>query len=200
MEAEKLVLPRLVVCAYRGHSWVSKTIRFQTRSRWSHIALGWWCCGDLLQFGQFGRVIEAWHKGGKKSLFGLWDHGKVRETAGLWEDHEPGTQVDLFAVRNRCEVLDRSAWEFAVSQIGKGYDFRSVFQFCSRREPSRNRKWFCSELAFSALQHGGYDVLERIPAAMVSPQMLVVSPVFGYVGSVREKDGGVEDAFDLELL
>ncbi len=148
----------MYLLAYRGRSLISKAIRWQTRSVYSHVALE-----DLN-----GTVYEAWHVGG------------VRKLGSLQHGHAPGTKIDRFAI---IPVLDDMAVRsFLLEQLGKKYDYRSVFRFLTRRECAADDRWFCSELVAYALNLGGVQLQSRIPSSKLSPRDVCMSPVLVLVG------------------
>lgn len=136
------------ILAYQGISLVSKAIRWQTRSPWSHI-------GILLSD---GRTVEAWHKGG------------VVISANQRKNHTIGTKIAVFRID--FEFYEEKVEASLLSEVGKKYDFRSVFRFVSRRNAPADDRWFCSELAHAKLPF----LLERVNSAHVSPRDLVMSP------------------------
>lgn len=160
------VTPNIYILLYRGKSWVSKLIRFQTRSVYSHASL------YVPKIGNF----EAWHKGG------------VRCTDSPSVGHTPGTPVDAFRV-TMAQVHAEQIIQFVQGQVGKDYDFRSVFRFLTRRpeHPTDKNKWFCSELVFAAFEHGGIKLLERIEPWAVSPAILSYSPYLKWVEGWKTK-------------
>lgn len=124
------------IALYKGKSWISKAIRWQTRMDYSHAAF---VLAD-------GSVIEAWQP-------------CVRHVANLSIQHTPGTVVDLFAF---CRPLSGeqeamlAAW--AVKQCGINYDYRSILRFVTRKASDGDRaKWFCSEM----VSFGCEDVIGR---------------------------------------
>jgi hypothetical protein len=168
---------RLVVAAYRGIGAISRAIRFQTRSRWSHVGLLWAQGSDPSLWPVDGQLIEAWHKGG------------VRLLPGAWVDHDPRTAIDIFGLPEMAPTAQAAAWRFAVLQVGNPYDFRNVFRFVSRRTPSEDGKWFCSELVAASCEYAGYPLLRRLPPAATSPAMVVWSPRLDYLGTAYLDDG-----------
>jgi len=147
------------ILGYKGISWVSKTIRWQTRSVYSHVAI------ELSD----GRVIEAWHKGG------------VRVNRDFGARHTPETEVDVFIIEkdfNELKVMD-----FLTPQIGKKYDFWSIVKFLTRRNEPVDDKWFCSEIVMQAFIEGGLHLLRRIPPSHVDPGHLLTSPYLKLAGS-----------------
>jgi len=174
---------RLIVTAYRGVSLLSRAIRWQTWSVYSHVGLGRVAVDrplseTLRQFAAAGETIEA------------WDPGGVRYGAtGPCRHHTPGTRIDCFVVPGLGADASRQAWEFASGQVGKRYDYRGLVRFLKRSKPRQDDRWFCSELVFAALAAGGLHALERIDPSQVSPGLLIASPVFLYAGSLQWPDG-----------
>lgn len=130
-----------MIALYRGRSLISRLIRWQTRSEYSHAA---WVCADR-------SVIEAW-----------WPHG-VRHVAHPFVGHTPGTEIDLWAVSGLMEVQRLAIERFLLSQRGKPYDIRGVVRFVSRRPGGRQTRWFCSELLAAALDLAGAPLLHAAP-------------------------------------
>ena len=143
------------IAAYRGKSFVSRAIRWQTRGVYSHIAV-------MLSDDE---IVEAWH-----------NPARVRIIKSLSDGHTPGTQVDIFEVPTTPEQ-DAIIRSFLLAQVGKKYDFAGVVRFMSRRDKDNIDKWFCSELAFAAFQLAGVYLLRRIRAFQVDPVRLITSPV-----------------------
>ena len=152
-----------MIALYRGTSGLSKAIRFINWSDYSHAA---YIDVDTTE------VFEAW-KGG------------VRKVANLSDQHDPGTEVDLFVVEATPEQ-NQAVKKFLVSQVGKGYDYAAIMGFLIRRDeaPEDQTKWFCSELVFAAYQSAGIDLLARIPRWKVYPGMLAYSPLLKVAGSI----------------
>lgn len=130
-----------MIALYRGKSMISKAIRWQTRSDYSHAA---WVCPDF-------SVIEAW-----------WPHG-VRHVADPFLLHTEDTEIDLWAVSGLTAQQEREVERFLRLQLGKRYDMRGVFQFLSRRPCPQNERWFCSELVAAALDLAGAPLLHAAP-------------------------------------
>jgi len=143
----------MIIAAYRGKSWISKAICWQTRGVYSHVAIS-----------TRKGIVEAWHSPAKVRVINSWSEG-----------HEPGTEVDLFIVY--CTAYqEKIITDFLLDQVGKKYDFVGVMRFMSRRNKDNPDKWFCSELVFAAFAAAGINLLERIKAYQVAPVTLVTSP------------------------
>ena len=141
------------ILAYRGVSWISKAIRWQTRSKYSHIAI------ELND----GSVIEAWHIGG------------VANNPSFKTVHSPKTKVDVFEIVGKYD--EKKVFEFLTMQLGHKYDFRSIVRFITRKSSKISPKWFCSELACEAFREGGLDLLSRISSSHISPRDIAISPM-----------------------
>jgi hypothetical protein len=166
------------IAAYRGKSLVSKLIRWQTRSIYSHIAVRfaddvWVKLGDREKYIHAGNVIEAWQKGG------------VALHGGIGTVHTPGTRVDYYDfVTPLTDYEFHAVAGFLIRQLGKAYDWRAVVRFLTREpvEHWTRRRWFCSELAFEACLTAGRNLLERTDAWRVPPDWLPRSPLLKSAG------------------
>lgn len=149
------------IAFYRGHSWVSRCIRWFTRSEYSHVAY----------IDASGAVYEAWMP-------------RVRKTANYHEGHKPGTVIDLY----RCAMTwtqERAFIQYLESKVGAKYDTRGVLGFLSRRAGAqRAAKLFCSELILEASRHAHYPLIGRVPSYTVSPGHLSSSPLLWACGTL----------------
>lgn len=136
----------MILALFRGRGFLSALIRFQTRGKYSHVAL-------VTQTRPL-TIIEAWHSGVREK--------RLKDIEG----------VTFFHVHPVNEEL---ALKFARGQIGKKYDFRGVLCFVTRKSAAENDRWFCSELIHKALGIGGLWLL-NVPSSEVSPHHLVWSP------------------------
>jgi len=148
---------------YKGRSLISRLIRWQTRSTYSHASL-------ILPD---NTVIEAWTGGVR------WQR--------IHDGHTKGTVVDVFepiGVFTAGIFNSLAVEQFARSQIGKGYDYLSVARFVTRTRGDRQARWFCSELVFQAYLAGGLRLLERIEPWAVSPALLRLSPWIRHIDTL----------------
>lgn len=159
------------VLSYKGKSFISKLIEWQTRSPYSHIAMRfteavWVKHGEAEKYINAGNVIEAWT-------------GSVRLVDNISSQHTPFTPVDVFEFVPALTRKEESVMaSFLVRQLGKPYDYVAICRFITR-EPVNHwvkDKWFCSELIFEAALTAGRHLLERVAAWQVSPRDLVLSP------------------------
>lgn len=142
---------------YKGKGLVSKAIRFQTRSEYSHVAVRL----------RDHTVVEAWHVGGVRRL--RYPH----------EGHASGTPVDVFRLDDSFAYDPDLVEAFLLSQLGKKYDFKSVFRFITRRKVVLDDAWFCSELVLAAFAAGGSRLLRGNPSE-ASPEIASLSPYLVY--------------------
>lgn len=148
------------ILQYRGTSFLSWGIRFQTRSKYSHSAI-------LMDD---GTVVEAWTNG-------------VRRVGGISDDHKAGTEVDIFTIDYDFDTA--RAQLFALDQVGKKYDYWAILRFITRRDEPADDKWFCSELVAAACHDGGCDLLSpRMPHGHISPRDIGMSPLLVFEKTV----------------
>lgn len=170
------------IAAYRGTSLISRLIRWQTRSVYSHIGILFTEAMTVkLANGTHiipaGAVIEAWQ-------------GGVRMSRSLSASHEPGTLVDLFEfVTPLDETETMRAARFLCAQLGKPYDYAAIVRFLTR-DPENHwnkSKWFCSELAVETFFTVGRNLLERCSAWEIPPRDVPRSPLLKSAGRVVTK-------------
>lgn len=146
----------VIICLHRGNGWVSKLIKWQTRSEYSHVSI---------QF-RNGMGVEA-------------REGKGVRFADRWEDLLNGKEdVEKYTVPMTQEQAI-AIESFAMEQVGKGYDWTMVARFVSRRQETRasTEKWYCSEIAYAAFQKAGINLLRDTQPWEVSPGLLGRSPL-----------------------
>jgi uncharacterized protein YycO len=152
------------ILLYKGTSLISRLIRFQTRSVYSHAAV-------LLDD---GTVYEAWQTGG------------VRRIATPFEGHSKGTEIDVYEIPELTQASQWAVKAFIKQHLGEKYDFSSVARFVSRRDTNEdNGKWFCSELVLRAFEAAGYPLLHAV-AGMMSPRDVGISPLIRFLETIRE--------------
>ena len=138
------------VLLYHGRGWVSRAVRWQTWGPYSHAAILMPCHEWL---------VESWWQGGVQ-------HVPIRDWSG----------VDCYDVPSMT-VFDWSvASDYAMRQVGCGYDFAGILRFIRRGRGCPDSRWFCSELVYAALAQAGTELFARIEPWQVSPSMLSYSP------------------------
>lgn len=132
-----------------GRGILSALIRWQSRSRWSHVAL---------RFDGGELCVEAWPGIGVRQ----W-RGPLR----------PGAECCRvpWMFSTECE----RAKQFALGEAGSGYDWRGVLSFVTRGRSASPTRWFCSELVFAAHERAGTRLLRGVRASEVSPETLSLS-------------------------
>lgn len=144
------------IALFKGNGLVSRLIRWQTRSDYSHAAV----------IGPSGEVYESREFKGVRKLRTL------AEAAGV-------AKVDVFEVQTVPEQ-DLRILAYLDLQVGKGYDYWSILRFVSRR--NKENRWsrsrlFCSEYVFLAFAEAGIALLSRVESSQVSPALLSMSPL-----------------------
>ena len=147
------------ILLYQGVSILSRLIRWQTRSEYSHAAI------ELFN----GEVIESWRKG-------------VTLGHDFGSNHTRGTVVDRFEVIGMSSFQQLKASEFCKTQLGKKYDLAGVARFVTRRDEPADDKWFCSELVCAACEHAGFPLL-HLPPSYTSPRDVSISPYLKRIGT-----------------
>lgn len=164
------------IAAYKGRSFTSKLIRWQTRSDYSHVGMFF---PQELNVARYNRTITTIPAG---SIIEAWQVGGVRLNYSLGEVHSGRTEVDLFDFIEPLNIGE----EFAIAnalldEIGKGYDFRSVARFVTRMKesPWDKDRWFCSELVHHAVRCSGRS-LQNCEHWKVSPRDVAISPLLKF--------------------
>jgi uncharacterized protein YycO len=157
------------IALYQGKSLISRAIRWQTRSPYSHAAF-------LLDDGS---VIEAW----QPVVRWVFPQGKK---SALSAQHTPGTKVDLFEFICPLTREEKTKLEYlARRDVGTPYDYRSIVRFLTRdKGDASKRKLFCSEQVFSRCQQIGRPLLDRTEAWRVPPDWIPRSPLLRLSDSI----------------
>ena len=74
--------------------------------------------------------------------------------------------------------------DFLLTQLGKKYDYSSVFRFVTRRDALDNDRIFCSELVELAFIRGGLRLLRGNPSHH-SPRDTVMCPYLKYLRTIK---------------
>lgn len=133
---------------YRGKTIISRTIQWQTRSRYNHAAI------------QIGNMIY-----------------EAKEFKGVLcrNANKKDYKADSFDLVNvMSDTQEKILTAFLRNQVNKRYDYTMVFRFVSRRQETRKskNKWFCSELVFAALKKAGVTLFRETEPWEVSPGLI----------------------------
>lgn len=165
-----------MIVTYQGISLISRLIAFVTRSKWTHASL---------LHPRTGQVVEAWS-------------GSVRLTNDITVGHTPGTLVTIWKFKpGVCtEDQDLAAFHYALTKLGKPYDYFGILHFITKRSenPKDQDKWFCSELDFQSYVQQCVYLLMRIEAWKVYPGMITISPLLEEACTIRL---GINGAFSI---
>jgi uncharacterized protein YycO len=146
----------IVIALVNGTGFISRAIKWQTRSRYSHAAVVVPHKSPRLC------VIEAWHKTGVRRYWPT--------------DEEIRKQMHFYHVYV-TEEQAKEVYNFLEKQIGKKYDWKSVFRFVTRKRGIEEDTWFCSELVAAALNYAHVYPFARTQPWEVSPGFLARSPL-----------------------
>ena len=156
---------------YRGISFVSKLIQWQSRGPYSHVGV----------LHDDGSIMEAWENGG------------VLHNASISTKHDPNTPVDIYSLPLMSAAQEERFRGFLLRQLGKKYDYKGVLRFlpASRlihgEDSSMSvdrEKWFCSELVYASSVFSGVPLLCRAETNRVHPTMLSYSPLINFIETV----------------
>jgi len=140
-------MKELKFVAFRGKSWVSKAIRYFTRSKdYSHIA--------ILMEEQKGILIEAWTHGG---LTQWTDYSSI-------DKHTPGTKYEIWTLEVPDDVYEHcmNYYKHHAEQKTRYY-YAGILGFIFKKSVKQNKnKLFCNEEAITPL-------CEAMPWAKIVP-------------------------------
>ena len=134
---------------------ISAAIRFTTRSWASHVEF--WDADTQTTLG-------ARAKGGVA----------IRPCSG-----DKYTKVEQFTAPGILE-----AYKWALTQVGKPYDYSAITGIAFDRDWHDEKKWFCSELVTVAFEKAGLPILSTRPSACVyriTPRDLLLSRILVYL-------------------
>lgn len=143
------------IVLYKPYDTLDKIISFFSRGDYSHAAI-------MMNDG---------------SLIDVRPFKKIRKIPNIHYERSQNQKVEIYNV-NTTKDEDLIINDFLNRQIGKGYDYLSVFGFIvNKTELGRKQygKWFCSELIFCAFKKVGINLLERIRQWDVTPVILSYS-------------------------
>ena len=98
----------------------------------------------------------------------------VRHLTNFNFPREKTQEIDIYDI-NTLYYEDEIVVEFLKRQIGKPYDYWSVFGItwnASNNGRKKFGKWFCSELVFAAFKKVNINLLERIESWKTTPVLL----------------------------
>ena len=126
----------------------------------AYSAIKWWTCSQIDHLAFVvdpNTVIDACPKGGVDF------RPMTRYTSASW-----------VVLRTKVALTDaqlEKMMAFAVSQRGKGYDWRGIAGFVINRDVNDREKWFCSEYVESVFETGGVILVPRKAPGITSPEL-----------------------------
>lgn len=143
------------IVLYKPYDTLDKIISFFSRGNYSHVAI-------MMNDG---------------SLIDIRPFKKIRKIPYIHYGRNQNQKVEIYNVVTTTQQ-DEIINDFLNKQIGKGYDYFSVFGFIiNKSELGRKQygKWFCSELVYCAFKKVNINLLERIKQWEVTPVILSYS-------------------------
>ena len=153
------------VVAYSGRGAGSKLIIWGTRGRFSHLALRFLEIEKPIRdmvFDKFALRIAPDFEVESLQFKGVIGHSF----------HRQDNQVVFNFKHDEAQAL--VILKTAIGLLGKGYDYRGIGGFLSRRDKHNPNRWFCSELVAWCLLKAGI-VLLWLPPFKQAPNTTVSS-------------------------
>ena len=168
-------MKKLYLGFYSGTSLISRLIRWQTWSKYSHVSMIIADSDNVKKWIEY----EAWHVSDKTKWY--------RPLAGYFQkvpfgkNHKKGTKVDLFEVEGitslQIDLCKEQAENFARKKIP--YDYSGVSGFLVRKPYGDNNKLFCSESIVEILKFASIKII-NVESYKTSPGTLSLSPIITY--------------------
>lgn len=156
------------ILLFRGNAWLSRFIRWGSKSPYSHAGMAAWWDGRLVVLQAVGRGIEVVPVSHAVDAY----HGQVD-----WFRIRP----DAAAKLNRETLLDT-----AITELGTPYNTRGLFGLAFKMLTKRFRKtpdpkadpeaMFCSQYVSYCFRVAGLDLCPDIADACTSPGAFAHSP------------------------
>ena len=141
------------ILLFHGEKGISKLIAWQTKSLYSHIAI---CVSPEMSL-----IIEANAGGGVRAC----DIRQIQR------------KYDVFRVKNNFKYDLFAVISFLVNKLNSKYDYIGVFYLGflkllglkkKANKLQKDSDWFCSELAYSAFNAGGLDIVPHVDSAEIT--------------------------------
>jgi len=157
-------MKKLYFGAFIGHSIISKSIEFWTRSEYSHISY-------LNYYDKF--MIEVWSPPSKSPFRILnqfwqkidWD---VDVEEALSKNHSPGTFIEIWSLpinEFKFNYINNFLVNLALNKTK--YDYLAILSFVLKLKKQETKKYFCSEGVITPIVKAfGWD---KINPSFVSP-------------------------------
>lgn len=151
------------ILLHSGPGFISRAIRFQTRSAWNHASL---LFDDryVIEAREFKGVVRTPVSDIIKAMT-----KEPRLRVAVYDFAEPLTETEIERARQHAE-----------NQLGLPYDYGAVFRFISRRASVINGRWFCSELVTEVANMATRPLFRETAAWEVSPGLIPRTPVLVY--------------------
>jgi len=158
MTERELIRPGDIVFT-RNSGIMSRVVRMRTLSQWS-------CVGIVV-----GRT-----EGTIKVISAKWGGVVVDELRNF------GKHIQVLRCESATPEQIKRMLDFSIELVGKNYDWCGILDFLFLQRLQSDRRWFCSELIYSAMNYSGIDILDgKKKTGFVSPGDLYESPLLRFV-------------------
>lgn len=145
-----------VVLESGGKGIVSKTIRYLTKSKYSHV--------------------EFLYSDGQTTVGSTAEKGVAYGNISEFNNPETFLFCNLDTIIELPDKELEALQAFIDSQLGCKYDFGGIFGYLLNKNNYNGKSdWFCSEFVFEALQSIGFLLLNRETGHYVTPQNVAES-------------------------
>ncbi len=132
----------------KGTTIIAKLIQWWTCSEWSHVGI---VCNDS------GNVVEA-----------NWPKVEVTNLKDV------KTKYIIMTPKGLTETQEFNILIYALTKVGKKYDWRGLFSFLLKKNINNKSYYFCSELVAESFEKEGVPLVRRNPY-WITPQDLYES-------------------------
>lgn len=146
-----------VVLEAGGNSFISRMIRYFTKSKFSHVEV----------------LFDGGFTVGSREFSGVV-HGTINDFIKpvYFFFYDGINQKPLRLTKQQHDKII----SFLQDSIGKKYDYKGIWGYLSnRRERNCPDSYFCSELVFEAFNHAGIRFLNREGGHFITPQNIAES-------------------------
>ncbi len=167
-------MEKLIFYSFYGKSFISKLIKFWTRSKISHIAIG-------LEKPWNYELIEAWKE--KNSKF------KVNWHFTNLDNHTKGTKYDIWELEvseDMYKFCMEKYYNYAFYKME--YDWKAIFSFVFKTKKENRKGKMCSEGAIKPILIWE-NINSKIDASKINPQDFL--NLISMIGAKKVKSGRV---------
>ena len=170
------------ILMFKGVGFVSKIIKWRTKSAYSHAGIVAWWNDRLMVLEAVGKGVEA------RPISYALNHYK-----GSFDYYRLKEEVPITAEQRKKMIV------YAQRQLGKGYATGQLIRFffkllfnlkmASKDEGKPPGKFFCSQYVSAVYNEGGFDLAIEFGDKFTTPNQIAKSKLLEYVGTVKLGEG-----------